>query len=147
MVFADPAFGVLRAVTLIAAKRSLSKITTRQLATFLQVYMTPDESTVRGVAKHLRISKPAVTRAFDRLCERKLLVRKPDPHDKRSVLAGRTPEGARFLSEIRAAVSSSSASSGVTDDSGKRLRATPSLAVSRTAEDAESSPSQRPRAA
>jgi DNA-binding MarR family transcriptional regulator len=146
-MLADPAFGILSAVTLIAAKRGLSKLTTRQLATFLHVYTAAEESTVRGVAKILKISKPAVTRAFDRLCERKLLVRKPDPHDKRSVLAGRTPEGTRFLSEIRGAVFSSSASWGVTSDNGERPRAKPSLTVSRTMDSAASSASQGPHAA
>jgi DNA-binding transcriptional MocR family regulator len=41
--------------------------------------LEPDLSTVRGLAIHLRISKPAVTRALDRLEEEGLAKRGPDP--------------------------------------------------------------------
>jgi DNA-binding MarR family transcriptional regulator len=127
--------GVLRAVALTAANRRLSRLTIRQLATFLSVYLHREESTVRGVAKLLKVSKPAVTRAFDRLCEERLIVRKPDPHDKRSVLAGQTPGGKRFLAELRAAVPSGTAWQEVAGVNRMRSRASPSLPASRMAEE------------
>jgi DNA-binding MarR family transcriptional regulator len=42
-------------------------LSARQLAIVLTVYLTPPPHTVRGLAALLRISKPAVTRALDRL--------------------------------------------------------------------------------
>jgi DNA-binding MarR family transcriptional regulator len=57
---------------------------------------------VRGLAAALNVSKPAITRALDRLGELDLARRKTDPQDRRSVLVQRTVKGATFLREIRA---------------------------------------------
>ena len=58
----------------------------RQMALLLTVYTTPPPHTVRGLAKTLNISKPAVTRALDRLCGIDLARRKRDDADRRNVL-------------------------------------------------------------
>jgi len=47
------------------------------------------------------VSKPAITRALDRLGELDLAKRKTDPQDRRSVLVQRTPKGSAFLRDIR----------------------------------------------
>ena len=65
----------------------------RQLAMFLTVYRTDELQTVRGLAKELNISKPAVTRGLDRLSEVDLVQRKIDVSDRRSVLVMRTSRG------------------------------------------------------
>ncbi|MFO7481541.1 MarR family transcriptional regulator [Oceanibaculum nanhaiense] len=75
-------------------------LSSRQMAILLTVYLTPPPHTVRGLAQTLNISKPAVTRALDRLGELGLLKRRPDDTDRRSVLVQRTVKGSVFLSDF-----------------------------------------------
>jgi DNA-binding MarR family transcriptional regulator len=56
---------------------------------------------VRGLAADLNISKPAITRALDRLGELDFARRKIDPQDRRSILVQRTTRGAAFLRDLR----------------------------------------------
>jgi DNA-binding MarR family transcriptional regulator len=69
---------------------------------------------VRGLAAELNVSKPAITRALDRLGELDLARRKVDPLDRRSVLVQRTMKGAAFLRDLRSIMgeASSGGSSG-----------------------------------
>lgn len=76
-------------------------LSARQLAVFLTCYLDENGHTVRGLASSLNVSKPAITRALDRLSELDLARRKVDPLDRRSVLVQRTPKGAAYLKEIR----------------------------------------------
>lgn len=80
--------------------RSLPDLTTRQFALFLEVYLAPQPHTVRGLAKTLNMSKPAVTRAVDRLEKLEFVRRKVDEADKRSVLVQRSVKGSVFLREF-----------------------------------------------
>ncbi|HYC05033.1 MAG TPA: MarR family transcriptional regulator, partial [Azospirillaceae bacterium] len=73
----------------------------RQLGVFLTVYLSEGPHTVRGLAAALNVSKPAITRALDRLGELDLARRKVDPADRRSVLVQRTVKGTGFLRELR----------------------------------------------
>lgn len=75
-------------------------LTARQTALLLQVYLTSPPHTVRGLAKELRISKPAVSRALDALGGRGLVRRKRDEADKRNVLVQRTVKGSVFLRDF-----------------------------------------------
>ncbi|MBL6082597.1 MarR family transcriptional regulator [Belnapia sp. T18] len=77
-------------------------LTLRQLAVLLIVYQTEELQTVRGLAKHLNISKPVVTHVLNRLEELDLAYRKIDPKDRRSVLVQRTPGGAAMMERLRA---------------------------------------------
>ncbi len=77
------------------------ELSARQLAVFLMVYLEPESQTVRGLADRLAVSKPAITRAVDRLVELSLVKRLPDPRDRRSVLIGRVREGVGFVGEVR----------------------------------------------
>ncbi len=72
----------------------------RQMAVLLTVYLTPPPHTVRGLAAELNISKPAITRALDRLGEFGLVRRKPDEADRRSIEVQRTVKGSVYLSEF-----------------------------------------------
>jgi DNA-binding MarR family transcriptional regulator len=45
----------------------------------------------------LNVSKPAITRALDRLEEFEFTKRETDPNDRRSVIARRTPAGSAYL--------------------------------------------------
>lgn len=75
-------------------------LSARQMAVLLTVYLTPPPHTVRGLAQTLNISKPAITRALDRLGELGMLKRKVDDADRRSVLVQRTVKGSVFLSDF-----------------------------------------------
>ena len=68
---------------------------------FLTVYLTDGPHTVRGLAAELNVSKPAITRALDRLGELDLARRKVDPMDRRSILVQRTLKGTAFLRDLR----------------------------------------------
>ena len=66
----------------------------------LSVYLGEGPHTVRGLAQALRISKPAVSRALDRLGELGYVRRQRDDLDRRNVLVQRTGPGAQFLTEF-----------------------------------------------
>ncbi|OFX10026.1 MAG: MarR family transcriptional regulator [Alphaproteobacteria bacterium RIFOXYD12_FULL_60_8] len=75
-------------------------LSARQMALLLTVYLLDPPHTVRGLAEALNISKPAITRAIDRLSEFGLVKRKVDESDRRSVLVQRTVKGSVFLREF-----------------------------------------------
>jgi DNA-binding MarR family transcriptional regulator len=75
-------------------------LTARQLALLLTVYLSAGPHTVRGLAAELNISKPAVTRALDRLGQLGLARRRRDEADKRNVLVERTVKGSVFLNDL-----------------------------------------------
>jgi DNA-binding MarR family transcriptional regulator len=79
-------------------------LSARQMAVLFAVYLNDKPHTVRGLAADLKVSKPAITRALDRLCGDGLLRRKTDDNDRRSVLIQRTVKGSLFLSEFAEAV-------------------------------------------
>lgn len=93
----DQALNLWRLTVVESVRRDTPDLSSRQMAVLLTVYLTPAPHTVRGLARVLDISKPAVTRALDRLGEYGLLARKIDETDRRSVLVQRTPEGQNFL--------------------------------------------------
>ena len=72
-------------------------LSARQMALILSVYLGDGPHTVRGLAQALRISKPAVSRALDRLGELGYVRRERDDLDRRNVLVQRTSSGAAFL--------------------------------------------------
>ena len=82
-------------------------LSARQMAILLTVYMRPGSHTVRGLAAGLRVSKPAVTRAIDRLSDLGYVRRVKDIADRRSVLVRRTVKGAVFLSDFADLVAAS----------------------------------------
>jgi len=83
-------------------RRDGPDLSARQLGVFLTCYLRDGGHTVRGLAAELNVSKPAITRALDRLGELDLARRKVDPLDRRSVLVQRTMKGAGFLRDLRA---------------------------------------------
>ena len=72
----------------------------RQMAILLIVYGETPPHTVRGLAAHLNISKPAVTRALDTMGRLDFIRRKRDETDRRNVLVQRTIRGSVYLSEF-----------------------------------------------
>lgn len=97
----DDLAGVLRRTIVELVRRDGPDLSARQLGVFLTCYLENDPQTVRGLAAHLGVSKPAITRALDRLTEFDLVRRKTDPMDRRSVLVQRTPAGVAFLRDVR----------------------------------------------
>ena len=97
----DHLVGILRDTIVALVRRDGPDLSARQLGVFLTCYLQEGAHTVRGLAAELNVSKPAITRALDRLGERDLARRKVDPLDRRSVLVQRTLKGAAFLRDMR----------------------------------------------
>src|SRR5277367_6162937 len=97
----DGLAGILRNTIVDLVRRDGPDLSARQLGVFLTCYLESEAQTVRGLAAKLNVSKPAITRALDRLSEFDLVRRKTDPLDRRSVLVQRTPPGMAFLRELR----------------------------------------------
>lgn len=80
-------------------RRDSPDLSARQMAVLLTVYLTSPPHTVRGLAAQLKVSKPAITRALDRLSEFEMIRRKRDETDRRNILVQRTIVGSVFLRE------------------------------------------------
>lgn len=90
--FAKALLGLIR-----DGRRDLSA---RQLGVLTTLALQPELNTIRSLAVHLRVSKPAITRAVDRLEAEGLAKRRPDPKDRRSVCIGISPAGSSYLDDI-----------------------------------------------
>lgn len=97
----DHLVGVLRDTIVSLVRRDGPDLSARQLGVLLTCYLQDGAHTVRGLAADLNVSKPAITRALDRLGELDLARRKVDPMDRRSVLVQRTVKGQAFLRDLR----------------------------------------------
>src|SRR5271169_4539371 len=94
----DPLLHILMGTLVVSVSSDSPDLTARQLAVFLKVYLESGvEHTVRGLAADLNVSKPAITRALDRLEEADFTKREKDRLDRRSVIARRTPTGSAYL--------------------------------------------------
>lgn len=98
---ADQMVGILRDTIVSLVRRDGPDLSARQLGVFLTCYLQEGPHTVRGLAADLNVSKPAITRALDRLGELELARRKVDPADRRSVLVQKTIKGQAFLKDLR----------------------------------------------
>jgi len=122
----DHMVGILRDTIVALVRRDGPDLSARQLGVFLTCYLQEGAHTVRGLAADLNVSKPAITRALDRLGELDLARRKVDPMDRRSVLVQRTLKGAAFLRDLRSIMSeatSTSRKSGGSATEERRSRA------------------------
>ncbi len=88
-----------------SVRRETPDLSARQMALLLTVYLTQPPHTVRGLAQALNISKPAVTRALDRLQGLGYIRRAADVMDRRNVLIGRTAAGSAYLKDFAAMLS------------------------------------------
>ncbi len=104
----DQLVGILRDTIVALVRRDGPDLSARQLGVFLTCYLQEGAHTVRGLAADLNVSKPAITRALDRLGELDLARRKVDPMDRRSVLVQRTLKGSAFLRDLRSIQSEAS---------------------------------------
>ena len=113
----DRLAGLLRTAIVELVRRDGPDLTARQLGVFLTCYLDTEAQTVRGLAAQLNVSKPAITRALDRLAEFDLVRRKDDPRDRRSVLVQRTATGMAFLRELRIILSDAASALAITAES------------------------------
>ena len=107
----DQMVGILRDTIVALVRRDGPDLSARQLGVFLTCYLQEGAHTVRGLAADLNVSKPAITRALDRLGELDLARRKVDPMDRRSVLVQRTLKGAAFLRDLRSIMNEATSTS------------------------------------
>jgi DNA-binding MarR family transcriptional regulator len=99
-----------RRVLVRALRDKRPDLSQRQMSLLLTVYLTSGPHTVRGLAEALAISKPAVTRALDRLAGLDFLRRKTDETDRRNVLVQRTVKGSVFLSDFAKVIAAAATS-------------------------------------
>ena len=66
----DQLVGTLRDTIVALVRRDGPDLSSRQLGVFLTCYLQDGAHTVRGLAAELYVSKPAITRALDRLGDR-----------------------------------------------------------------------------
>jgi DNA-binding MarR family transcriptional regulator len=104
----DAQVALLRDTVVALVRRDGADLSARQLGVFLTCYLNEGGHTVRGLAADLNVSKPAITRALDRLGELDLARRKVDPMDRRSVLVQRTAKGSAFLRDLRSIMTEAS---------------------------------------
>jgi DNA-binding MarR family transcriptional regulator len=74
---ADQMVGILRETIVSLVRRDGPDLSARQLGVFLTCYLRDGGHTVRGLAAELNVSKPAITRALDRLGELDLAQGRP----------------------------------------------------------------------
>jgi DNA-binding MarR family transcriptional regulator len=86
-------------VTSQAVKAKGPDLTARQTAMMLTIYLETGPHTVRGLAKKLGVGKPVIVRAIDALGDAGMLVRVPDPHDRRNIFIEGTEIGASQLAD------------------------------------------------
>ncbi len=105
------ALDVWRGAILETVRRDTADLSARQMAVILTVYLTAGPHTVRGLAQTLAVSKPAITRALDRLEKLDFVKRKADERDRRSVLVQRTVRGSAYLRETGDLIAAAAAAS------------------------------------
>jgi len=98
---ADRLLEVLRDTIIGMVRREGPDLSARQFGVLLICYLEEGPHTVRALAARLDVSKPAITRALDRLAELGFARRGPDPRDRRSVLVQRTRKGTDFVGDLR----------------------------------------------
>ncbi len=121
----DQMVSIFRDTVVALVRRDGPDLSARQLGVFLTCYLQDGNHTVRGLAAELNVSKPAITRALDRLSELDLARRKVDPQDRRSVLVQRTLKGQAFLRELRSIMQEASSTKRETAAQGGASEAPP----------------------
>jgi DNA-binding MarR family transcriptional regulator len=96
----ESAVNVMREIIVSLVRRDGPSLSAHQLGVFLTCYLQDADHTVRGLSRDLGVSKSVITRALDRLGELKLVARRVDPLDARSVIIDRTPAGVALMDEL-----------------------------------------------
>ena len=112
---------VLRETIVALVRRDGPDLSARQFGVFLTCYLVDEAQTVRGLAAKLNVSKPAITRALDRLSEFDLVRRKTDPQDRRSVLVQRTVAGNGFMRDLKKILADAGKEAGKVSSQSRRI--------------------------
>jgi len=72
----------------------------RQVTVLLTIYLDLPPHTVRGLAHHLNVTKPVITRALDTMGKFGLVSRVRDDKDRRNVIIERTVKGALYVEKL-----------------------------------------------
>ncbi|HET6235343.1 MAG TPA: MarR family transcriptional regulator [Acetobacteraceae bacterium] len=100
-IAANPLLHILKDTLTASVASDGPDFSARQLSVFLKVYLEPGtEHTVRGLAAALNVSKPAITRALDRLEDFDFTKRETEASDRRSIVVRRTPKGTAYLGTL-----------------------------------------------
>jgi DNA-binding MarR family transcriptional regulator len=100
-IAANPLLHVLKDTLTASVASDGPDFSARQLSVLLKVYLEPGtEHTVRGLAAALNVSKPAITRALDRLQDFDFTKRETEASDRRSIVVRRTPKGTAYLGTL-----------------------------------------------
>lgn len=75
-------------------------LSTRQMAILLLVYLQSDQQSVKALSSALNISKPAISRALDKLSALGFVKRQQDQDDRRNVIISRTVKGAEYITTL-----------------------------------------------
>ena len=97
----DRLLGILHGTICAAVRADAPDLSARQMAILLAITLDPGLHTVRGLAAQLNISKPAISRSLDRLCDLGLAGREPDPRDRRSVLVVPSEAGQDHVAALK----------------------------------------------
>lgn len=102
----------LRDIIVNSVRQGVDDLTMRQLAVLMIIYGDKTPRTVRGLAKALLISRPAISRALDHLGGKGFTQREIDQCDRRSILVRRTRKGAERMQQLRGLMSPSPTAAG-----------------------------------
>jgi len=97
----DRLLAILHGTICASVRSDAPDLSARQMAILLAVSLGSGMHTVRGLAAELNISKPAISRSLDRLCELGLAGREPDTRDRRSVLVVASDTGRDHVAALR----------------------------------------------
>ena len=98
---------LLRDTIVSLVRRDAPDLTSRQLGVLLVCSLSDESQTVRGLAEKLKIPKPSISRALDRLTELGLARRRPDPLDQRSIFVQVTAKGLTLVRSLGATMNKS----------------------------------------
>jgi DNA-binding MarR family transcriptional regulator len=87
-------------VTMDLVRDGEQDLSARQTAILLTIYLETPPHTVRGLARKLGVTKPAITRALDTMGKLELVTRRRDETDRRNVIIQRTVKGALFVERL-----------------------------------------------
>jgi DNA-binding MarR family transcriptional regulator len=87
-------------VTMDLVRDGEQDLSARQTAILLTIYLETPPHTVRGLARKLGVTKPAITRALDTMGKLELVTRRRDETDRRNVIIQRTVRGALFVERL-----------------------------------------------
>lgn len=87
-------------VTMDLVRDGEQDLSARQTAILLTIYLENPPHTVRGLARKLGVTKPAITRALDTMGRMNLVSRRRDEMDRRNVVIQRTVRGALFVERL-----------------------------------------------